>query len=247
MDFKLENKRVLVLGSSTGLGFAIAKAFAAEGAVVGVTSREMHRAEQAAEQIPGSMAFMCDLLQPGAGKRLVQTVSKPLALGGIDILVTNAGGPPKGLFSELKEEDWDAGYHGLWRSAIDAIHAVLPQMRERKWGRIIMCTSTSSKEPIPKLTISNAYRAGLIGVMKTVSQEVASDQITVNAIMPGYTKTKRLEEFKIPEEQLITNIPAGRLGRPEEFAALATFLGSEQAAYINGQTIACDGGLIRGL
>ncbi|WP_420420801.1 SDR family oxidoreductase [Simkania sp.] len=247
MDFKLENKRVLVLGSSTGIGFAIAKAFADEGAIVGVTSREMHRAEEASEKIPGSMPFMCNLLQPSAGKQLVQTVSKPLALGGIDILVTNAGGPKTGHFNELKGEDWDAGYYGLWRSAIDAVHTVLPQMQERKWGRIIMCTSFAAKEPVPKLSISNGYRAGLVGVMKTVSEEVAADQITANIIMPGYTKTKRLEDFIIPEEELIAKIPAGRLGRPEEFAALATFLGSEQAAYITGQAIVCDGGLTRGL
>jgi len=247
MDFKLENKRVLVLGSSSGLGFAIAKSFAAEGAIVAVTSREISRAEQAAEKIPGSMGFMCDLTQPNAGKQLVQTVSKPLALGGIDILVTNAGGPPKGPFSEIKGEDWDLGYQSLWRSAIDAIQAALPAMCERKWGRIIMCTSTSSKEPIPDLAISNGYRAGLIGIMKTVSQEVAADQVTINAIMPGSTKTKRLDDLKVPTDQLIANIPAKRLGKPEELAALATFLGSEQAAYITGQTIACDGGLICGL
>jgi len=247
MDLKLKNKRVLVLGSSTGLGFAIAKAFAAEGATVAVTSREMHRAELAAEKIPGSEPFMCDLLKENAGREIVKIVSKPLAFGGIDILVTNAGGPPKGLFSDLKGSDWDEGYHGVWRSAIDAIHEVLPQMRERKWGRIILSTSTASKEPIPKLTVSNAYRAGLIGVMKTVSQEVAEDGVTVNAILPGYTKTKRLEEFKIPEKSLTDQIPARRLGRPEELAALAVFLGSEQAAYISGQSIACDGGLTRGL
>lgn len=247
MDYDLTNKRVLVLGSSSGLGFAIAKAFGAEGAQVAVTSREMSRAEEASEKIPGSLPFMCDLLEKDAGRQLVQAISKPLALGGIDILVTNAGGPPKGLFTELSGDDWDAGYQGLWRSAIDAIHAVLPQMQERKCGRIIMCTSTSSKEPIPKLTVSNAYRAGLIGVMKTVSQEVAHHQITVNAIMPGYTKTKRLEEFKVPKDELISQIPARRLGTPEEFAALAVFLGSKQASYITGQTIGCDGGLIRGL
>lgn len=247
MDFNLKDKRVLVLGSSTGLGFAMAQAFAKEGAIVAVTSREIGRAEQASEKIPGSTAFRCDLTEPGAGKQLIQAVSAPLALGGIDILVTNAGGPPKGLFSELKGEDWDAGYHGLWRSAIDTIYTVLPQMRERKWGRIIMSTSTSSKEPIPNLTISNAYRAGLLGVMKTVSQEVAADQVTVNAIMPGYIQTNRLKELNVPEEQMIAQIPAGRLGKPEELASLALFLASDAAAYITGQSIACDGGRIRGL
>ena len=241
MDLNLKGKRILILGSSTGLGFAIAKAYAEEGAIVGITSRNLKQAETRAIELSNAEPFAIDLSQKNAGRTVVEN------FGHIDILITNAGGPPKGKFTDLSSNTWYEAYNSLWMSAIDAIKAALPSMQKQKWGRIIMSTSTSSREPIPALTISNAYRSGLLGVMKSVSQEVANEGITVNAIMPGYTKTKRLEELKIPEETLIENIPAGRLGLPEEFAALALFLGSEQAAYITGQAIACDGGLIRGI
>ena len=132
-------------------------------------------------------------------------------------------------------------------SAIQAIQAALPHMQKQKWGRIILSTSSSSRQPIPELTISNAYRPGLLGVMKTVAMEVASDGITVNAIMPGSIHTRRMEELKVPMEELAEQVPAKRLGTPEEFAALATFLASEPATYITGQAIACDGGLIKGI
>lgn len=241
MDLKLKGKRVLILGSSSGLGFAIAKAYAEEGAIVGITSRDLKKAEASAAQIPSSKPFAVDLSQKNSGCTLIES------FGHVDILITNAGGPPKGKFSDLSSNEWCDAYKGLWMSAIDTIKAALPYMKKQKWGRIIMSTSTSSREPIPDLTISNAYRPGLLGLMKSVSQEVAFEGITANAIMPGYTKTKRLEEFKISEENLVEDIPAKRLGLPEEFAALALFLGSEQAAYITGQAIACDGGLIRGI
>lgn len=151
-----------------------------------------------------------------------------------------------GDFLDLTPEDWEKGYHGLWMSAIQAIHAALPQMKKQKWGRILLSTSTSSKQPIPELTTSNAYRPGLLGIMKTVAREVAADGITVNALMPGSTHTRRMEDFKVPLDQLAGQVPAKRLGKPEEFGALAAFLASEPAAYITGQAIACDGGLIQG-
>lgn len=244
MDLQLNGKNVLVLGSSSGLGFAIAKAYSDEGAKTAIVSRSIGRAEKASKMIKNSTAFQCDLTLPSAGINIVEEVTSKL--GSIDILVTNTGGPPKGKFMDLNQEDWLKGYNSLWMSAIDSIKAVIPQMRERKWGRIILSTSLSSKQPVFNLTISNAYRSGLIGVMKTVSNEVAEFGITVNAILPGYTKTERLAELNIPDHILSEDIPAKRVGRPEEFAALAVFLGSEQAAYITGQSIACDGGTIRG-
>jgi 3-oxoacyl-[acyl-carrier protein] reductase len=146
---------------------------------------------------------------------------------------------------DLKTEDWDNSFRGLWMSAIDSIKAVAPQMMERKWGRIILSTSTSAKEIIPNLALSNAYRFGLMGVMKTVSLELAPHNITVNAILPGFTKTKRLIELGVNEEEVSKTIPMGRLGTPEEFAALAVFLGSVRASYITGQAIACDGGKMK--
>ena len=241
MDLQIKGKRVLVIGSSTGLGFAIAQAYAEEGALVAITSRDLKRAEEASVQVINSRPFVCDLIEENAAHLLLEKV------GPIDILITNTGGPRQGSFVDLSPEDWNKGYHSLWRGTIDAIHAALPSMQNQKWGRIILSTSTSAREPIPRLTLSNAYRAGLLGVMKTVSQEVAAFGITVNAMMPGYTKTKHLEALNIPEKSLAALIPAKRLGLPQELAALAVFLGSQQAAYITGQAIACDGGLIRGI
>jgi 3-oxoacyl-[acyl-carrier protein] reductase len=241
MDLKIKSKKALILGSSSGLGFAIAKALSEEGVHVAITSRELSRAKEAADKLPNATPYACDLLAKDAGKTIVETV------GPVDILVTNAGGPPKRNFLELTSTDWENGYHSLWMSAIQAIQAALPHMQKQKWGRIILSTSSSSRQPIPELTISNAYRPGLLGVMKTVAMEVASDGITVNAIMPGSIHTRRMEELKVPIKELAEQVPAKRLGTPEEFAALATFLASEPATYITGQAIACDGGLIRGI
>ena len=245
MDLGLKGKRVLVQGSSSGLGFAIAKAYAAEGAIVAICSRNEARIQAAAKQIPGAIPFAFDLSQKGSGEKLIQEVVKKL--GGIDILVTNTGGPPKGPFSTLSLDDWQTGYEQLYLSVVESILAALPFMRDQKWGRILMSTSTAAKEPIAKLTISNSLRPGLLGLMKSLTLEVAADGITVNALMPGYTKTERLDELGVSESSLVKDIPAGRLGTAEEYAALATFLGSSHAGYITGQAIAGDGGLIRGL
>ena len=238
MDLKLKNKRVLVLASSSGLGLACAKAFIEEGAHVGICSRKVGHCE-------GAVSFVVDLNRAGEGTRLVNEFIEKF--GSIDILVTNNGGPPKGLFSDLAPSDWQKGFDSLWQSVVECVLAALPHMKEQKWGRILLITSTAAKEPIAGLTVSNALRAGLLGMTKSLSQEVASYGITVNALLPGYTKTERLKELKIPEEEMIRHIPAKRLGKPEELGALAAFLASEQASYIRGQAIACDGGLIRGL
>lgn len=243
MDLGLKKKRVLVQGSSSGLGFAIAKAFAEEGALVAICSRNPQKIQAAAQQIPSSAPFVCDLDQQGAAEKLVKEVIDKW--GGIDCLVINTGGPPKGSFLDLSNSDWDKGFEKLYLSAIESMRAALPSMKEQKWGRILLSTSTAAKEPIKDLTISNALRSGLLGLMKTVSNEVASFGITVNALMPGFTKTERLAELKVPESELIKQVPAHRLGLPEEYAALALFLASSRAAYITGQAIACDGGLIK--
>lgn len=161
--------------------------------------------------------------------------------------MTNAPGPKVGNFVDLTPDDWEKGYHSLWMSAIQSIQAALPHMKKQKWGRIILSTSTSFRQPIPELTISNSYHPGLLGVMKTVALEVAGDGITVNAIMPASIHTRRMDDFKLPLNELAAQVPAGRLGKPEEFASLALFLGSEQAAFITGQAIACNGGTIKGI
>ena len=240
MDLNLQGKKVVVAGASSGIGFAVARTFVQEGAQVFVCSSHADKLEMAANQM-GAAAFVpLDLDQPGNGTELIRLTKQ--TLGGIDVLVTNTGGPKAGWFQGLTLEDWNAGFHRLWMSAVESIREVLPLMREQKSGRIIILTSVSAKEPIAGLTLSNSYRAGLLGLMKSISREVAADQVTVNAILPGYTKTERLAELGVDEKVLTAQIPAKRLGHPEEIGALAVFLASSQAAYINGQAIACDGG-----
>ena len=245
MDLGLKGKRAAVQSASTGLGFAIAQALAAEGARVAICSSHEGRIREAAQKIPGAYPFALDLDQPGAGTEFVRKARE--ALGGIDILVTNAGGPPKGSFLDLTMEDWMKGYQRLWQSAVESIREVVGAMKEQGFGRILLSTSTAAKEPINHLTISNAYRAGLLGLMKSLSSEAAPYGVTVNALLPGYTKTRRMLDWSESLDELAKQVPMRRLGEPEDFGALAAFLCSKQAGYITGQSIACDGGLIRGI
>jgi len=245
MDLQLKGKRVLVLGSSSGLGFGVAKAFALEGAHVAICSRNLKRIESAAKEIPNALPFVCDLDKIGEGKKLVEQVIK--AFGGLDILFINTGGPTPGVFADLDIASWQKGFEKLYLSAIECIQAVLPLMKKQKWGRILLNTSTAAKEPISSLVISSGLRSGLLGLMKTLSCEVAPFQITVNALLPGYIKTERLAELGHSEEEISKDIPMGRIGDVDEFANLALFLGSSLASYITGQTVACDGGRLRGI
>jgi 3-oxoacyl-[acyl-carrier protein] reductase len=245
MDLKLKGKRALVQGSSSGLGKAIAEALVREGVTVAITSRNIDNLNKTAEQIGASFAIASDLSKPSGAIELIAQAQKKL--GGIDILVTNTGGPPKGPFEELTQAQWQEGFQSLWMSATDSIRAVLPEMRQRQWGRILLVSSAAAREPMPQLNISNGLRAGLLGLTKSVSNEIAQHGITINCLLPGFTDTERLQELKIPKEKITSQIPAGRIGKPEELAALAAFLASEQAAYITGQAIACDGGYLRSI
>lgn len=245
MDLGIKGKRALVLGSSSGLGYATAKAFAIEGVRTAICSRDLKRIEDAAKTIPGAIPFVCDLDRTGEGKKLVEKVIEKL--GGVDILFINTGGPSAGIFSKLQISDWQKGFEKLYLSAIECIQASLPGMKKERWGRIIFDTSIAAKEPIPDLVISSGLRAGLLGLMKTLSHEAAPFQITVNAILPGYIHTERLAELGHNEEEICKTIPMGRLGLPEELAALALFLSSSSASYITGQAIACDGGKLQGI
>lgn len=245
MDLKLKGKRALVQGSSQGLGRAIAEMLVKEGAIVAISSRNADKLNQTARAIGAAAAIPCDLSKPGAAISLIKATQEEL--GGLDILVTNTGGPPKGPFEEVTPEQWQEGFQSLWLSATDSIRAALPGMKERRWGRILLITSAAAREPMPLLTVSNGLRAGLMGLTKTVSNEIAQYGITINALLPGYTETERLQELKIPTDKITAQIPAGRLGKPEELAALAAFLASEPAAYITGQAIACDGGYLRSI
>ncbi|MGB3900330.1 MAG: SDR family oxidoreductase [Mesorhizobium sp.] len=241
MDFGLRGKSALVMGASKGLGFAVAKELAAEGAKIAICARDGDRLRKAAESL-GATALVGDLRQPKEGRRLVEQAAD--ALGGVDILVVNTGGPPTMPFESISSDDWRNAFDGLFMSATDAIGAAIPGMRERGWGRILLVTSIAAKEPINNFTISNALRAGLHGLTKTLSREFAASGITVNALMPGYTMTERLAEAKLDLQKVAGMIPMGRIGQPEEFAALATFLASNRAGYITGQAVACDGGAL---
>ena len=244
MNLGLENRRALVTGASKGLGKAVASALRAEGAVVAICSRSPERIEAAAKDI-GAVGLTGDLSIAGAAADVLRQAND--RLGGIDILVVNTGGPPAGAFDAVTDAAWRNAFESLWMSTVDLIHGCLPGMRQRRWGRIIIVTSISAREPLPNLMISNAFRPGLHGLVNAFSREVAGDGITINAIMPGYTLTERLREVGIDDKHMASQIPAGRMGRPGEFAALAAFLASEQAAYICGQAIACDGGFLRSI
>lgn len=239
MDLGLTRKKALVFGSSAGLGRAIAAALVAEGAWVAVSSRGGDKLADTQREIGAKVALPVDLERPGAGADVV--VRAQQALGGLDILVTNCGGPKKGSFVELDGPSWELAFRSLWMSAVDGIRAALPNMIANGWGRVLMVTSSTGKEPFPGLTLSNALRPGLLGLANSLSKEVAEHGVTVNAIMPGIIETERLQELGIAND-FAARIPAHRLGRPQEIGALAAFLASEQAGYITGQAIACDGG-----
>src|SRR5262249_52812876 len=177
MDLGLRDRRALVLGGSSGLGRAVAAALVAEGARVAICARNKARVEAAARELGARVGLACDLTVPGTATTLLDTASQ--RLGGGDILVTNTGGPPQGRLAGVTGEMWQEGFQSLWLSAVDAIRAALPAMRKQRWGRIVLITSTSAKEPIPGLTVSSGLRAGLLGLVKTLAPEVAEEGVTV--------------------------------------------------------------------
>jgi 3-oxoacyl-[acyl-carrier protein] reductase len=244
MDLKLNGKRALVLGASAGLGRAIAEALIAEGAKVAICSRDRTRIDATAKEIGAAHAIALDLDQPGNGREVVRQAAK--ALGGVDILVTNTGGPHKMLFADVAIAEWQRWFQNLWLSAVESIQEALPAMRQAKFGRVIMVTSIAGKEPMKGLTLSNSLRAGLHGMMKTLSDEVAADGVTVNALLPGYTATDRMRQLNVTDDMVAGDVPAHRMGKPEEIGAVAAFLASVPAAYLTGQAVAVDGGWLRG-
>ena len=262
MDLRLAGKIALVAASSRGLGRAAAQALADEGADVAITARHQDELERTAHEIATSsgrrvLPVVADLGVAADIDRLVERVLG--TFGRVDILVNNAGGPPPGRAVDVTEADWRAAYELTLMSAVRLVQGVLPGMRERGWGRIVNITSISVKQPLPDLVLSNALRAGVVGYAKTLASEVAAEGVTVNNVCPGYTLTDRVRTLAqaradaagIDVSQAMATwedaIPARRLGRPEELAALITFLASEQAAYITGTTIQVDGGLYAGL
>ena len=245
MDLKIKGKKAMVFGASTGLGRAVAKSLADEGVTVGIASRNLDKLKVAAEEVSTSHYYTADMAQKNSAVRAIAQFTQEN--GDIDILVVNTGGPKRGNFATTSIQDWTDSYQGLWGSTMECLQAVLPSMQRNKWGRILLITSAAAKEPMANLIISNSYRAGLLGLTKSLSNEYAEFGITINALLPGYTKTQRVLETGTPLEKIAANIPAKRLGEPEEFAALACFLASQPAAYISGQAIAVDGGYLKGI
>jgi 3-oxoacyl-[acyl-carrier protein] reductase len=252
MDLGLQNKVALVLASSKGLGKAVAIELAKEGAKViicGTDASALKHAESEIESIaPGNVvSVVCDITDEGQRKNLIQRSVK--AFGDIEILVTNTGGPAAGPFEQFTLDDWKHLYNLLFLSAVDIIQHVLPGMKKKGFGRILTITSVAVKQPADNLISSNAVRTSLLGLVKSLSNEVAPFGITVNNLLPGYTNTNRLEKLieKNPEVNKVKDtIPMKRFGTAAEFAAAAVFLASARASYITGQSLAVDGGWIRG-
>lgn len=243
MNLNLKGKKALVLGSSTGLGRAVAESFIAEGVDVCIVSRNTESISQTAREIGASHFETADLSIKGETSKLVERVLKKM--GHIDILVNNTGGPKKNNFLDVTDEQWSEDFQSLWMSPVEAMRILLPRMKERNFGRILMITSLAAKEPLPGLTTSNGLRAGLAGLSKSIVNEYSSFGITINLLLPGYTDTDRIKALNLSEGKIREMVPAGRLGHPRELADLAAFLASEKGAYINGQSIAVDGGALR--
>jgi 3-oxoacyl-[acyl-carrier protein] reductase len=252
MDLGIKNKVALILASSKGLGKAVAIELAKEGAKVvicGTDSAALSSTETEINSIaPGNVAsVVCDITDENQRMNLVEQSVK--AFGNIEILVTNTGGPAAGAFEQFKLDDWRHIYNLLFLSAVDIIQQVLPAMKEKGFGRILTITSVAVKQPADNLISSNAVRTSLLGLVKSLSNEVAAHGITVNNLMPGYTNTNRLQhlvENNPKVNEVKDAIPMKRFGDPAEFAAAAAFLVSERASYITGQSLAVDGGWIKG-
>ena len=246
MDLGLQDTRALVTAASRGLGRACAAALAAEGARVFIVSRDEERL-RAAERETGAVGHLAqDLSAPGAPERAVEAAVA--ALGGLDILVCNAGGPPPGTFESTAVDEWEVGYRLTLMSTVRLCKAALPLLVDSGRGRIVNITSISVRQPIPNILQSNAYRSAVTAMAKTLAGEVAGRGVTVNNLAPGTILTDRIHQLYAGNlEQLAESIPAGRIGDPAEFGAACAFLCSRQASYITGQTIGVDGGALRGV
>ncbi|MBI1796370.1 MAG: SDR family oxidoreductase [Candidatus Eisenbacteria bacterium] len=262
MSPRLDGKVALVAAASKGLGRAVADAFAADGASLAICARGEPALSAARDQIQRIArspvhAVAGDLATSDGIARIVRSTLD--RFGRVDVLVTNAGGPPVGTFETLAWDAWQRAVELTLRSAVELTRAVLPGMRERRWGRVIHITSLAVKQPIDGLMLSTSIRSAVTGFSRVLANEAAADGVTVNTILPGFMNTERVVELNeataaregVPVEQIERRvrerIPVRRIGEPRELAALAAFLASEDASYITGQSIAVDGGWIQSL
>ncbi|GAB4545288.1 MAG: SDR family oxidoreductase [Anaerolineae bacterium] len=262
MDLGLQDKVALVTASSRGLGRACAYALSAEGAKVTICARDDRTLRAAADEIANAtgnqvLAIVADLTSARDCRQVVQETVE--FFGALHVLVTNNGGPPAGYFFDLDDNEWYRAVDLTLMSAVRLIRAAVPYMREQGWGRIINITSVSVKEPLDDLILSNSLRAGVVGMARTLANQLAADGITVNNVLPGYMLTDGVRQLaeaqaraqgKSSDEILASlagPVPVGRIGRPEELAAVVAFLASEQASFVNGTSILVDGGRHKGL
>ncbi len=262
MDLGLENRVAIVTGSSRGIGRAIAYGMAVEGAKVIICSRNEDELIETAKEIESTtgaevLPFQTDLREKDEIRSMVKEAIQ--RFDRIDVLVNNTGGPPPMLFLETVDEDWRKAVDLLLMSVINCCREVLPYMKKKKWGRIINMASFGAKQPAERLVLSNAIRSGILGLTKTLSNELAEYGILVNTVCPGWTLTRRVEELARSQagktgetiEEVIKAWASGtrlkRLARPEEIANLVLFLASEKASYITGAAIQVDGGFIKSL
>ncbi len=253
MDLGIRGRLALVTGASSGLGRACALALAAEGVRLAVGARRVELLESLAAEAraagsPEAHAYALDLADPASVDGMLAAVRE--AQGDPGILIANSGPPKAGAVANLTLADWDAAYGPTMRSMLQLVYAVLPAMRENGWGRIVNLSSSAVKAPLPNLALSNAFRAGLLGALKTLSREVAADGVTINVIATGKIETARARAIYADPaawEKQQKEIPFGRFGTPAEFAPLVAFLCGDGARYISGTTISIDGALASGL
>jgi len=241
MDLGLNGKRAAVAASSQGLGRATAAALAAEGVTVAICGRSRERIDAAAAEIPGAIPLVADVATEEGAASFVRAAAD--ALGGIDILVANGGGPPAGTFASTDLAAYRAAVEQNCLSVIAMCTEVVPAMQAQAWGRVLAITSISVRQPIATLILSNTARAGLTGFLKTLAREVAPDGVTVNSIQPGTHDTERIRSLRGAG----TDLSDGAIGRPEDFGRVAAFLCSDAARFVNGAALNVDGGAYAGL
>ncbi len=261
MDLGLKGKSALVLGASRGIGLGIARALAAEGANVMIASRSLDKLQANAAAIESDFgvqaaAQQCDVSQMDQVEALADAALAAFD-GRVDILVNNTGGPPAGPVADVPAELWLAQFQAMFISLMTVTTRLMPAMRANKWGRVITVTSSGVRQPIPQLGISNTVRAGIVNWSKTMSLTAAADGITMNVVMPGRIATDRIAELDAVvaertgksraqvQADALAQIPAGRYGSVEEFAAMTVFLASEPASYVTGALIQVDGGAMK--
>lgn len=262
MDLGIRGRAALIGGASSGIGLAIAHALAAEGVRVAVVARRRRETEEAAAAIHRehdveAIALLADLTEPGACERVVRDAAE--RFGGLDILIANAGGPPKGHFSELDDEAWRSAFELNYLTTVRLVRAALPGMQKKAWGRIVTVGSIVTQEPRSELALSSGVRAGLVSLTRLLARQHGREGITVNLLSPGYTMTQRQFELAggqkpVAESEtsrafraIAAEIPVGRMAHAEEIGAVAAFLCSTQAAFVSGINLVVDGAHTKGI